>query len=109
MEKIGKVGDPQGLGVCHVGTQGPSPRCRGVARVVALILEAVDPSVDSSGLTRCCRHGVVQLNSFNVEIRNNGMRDHGGNGTQSTQHPDVESSLTDLPFFQLQVESRCRA
>lgn len=27
--------------------------------MATFILEAVDPSVDSSGLTRCCRHGAI--------------------------------------------------
>lgn len=59
MEEIGKVGDPNGMAVCHVGIYGAAPGYRGVARMATLILKAVNPSVDSSGLGRCCRHGVV--------------------------------------------------
>lgn len=59
VEEVGEVGDPEGMTVCHISTQRTAPRCGRVARMAALILNTINPSVDSSGLSRCCRHGVT--------------------------------------------------
>lgn len=58
MEEIGKVGYAERMAACDVGAEWSAPRKGGVARMATFILDAVDPSVDSSGLTRCCRHEV---------------------------------------------------
>lgn len=56
MQEVGKVGDSEGMAACHVGVQRTAPRCGGVARMATLILNAVNPSVGSSGLGRGGRH-----------------------------------------------------
>lgn len=57
MKEVGKVGYTEGVVACDVGAQRPTARDRGVSRMATFILNAVNPPVDSSGLSRCCRHG----------------------------------------------------
>ena len=56
VEEVGEVGNAESMTACDVRAQRSAARERRVTRMATLILDAVYPSVDSSGLTRCCRH-----------------------------------------------------
>lgn len=51
MQEVGEIGYAEGMAAGDVGIQGAAPRDRRITRVAPFILKAVDPSVDSSGLT----------------------------------------------------------
>lgn len=59
MQKVGEIGYSEGMTAGDTGVQGTAPGDGRVARMSPFILDAVDPSVDSSGLTGCCRHGAL--------------------------------------------------
>lgn len=59
MQKVGEVGYAEGMAAGDVGVEGTAPGDGRVARMAPFILDAIDPSVDSSGLTGSCRHGAL--------------------------------------------------
>ena len=59
MEEVGEIGYAESVAACDGGAERPAPRHGRVARMTTLILDTVNPSVDSSGLARCCRHGAL--------------------------------------------------
>lgn len=61
LEEIGKVGDTKSITVRRGGVYQTPSRRRKTARVTSVILKTVDPSVEASGLGRCCRHGVCSV------------------------------------------------
>ena len=58
LEKIGKVSYAQSVTVGRRGVDRAPSRCRETARMASFILKTIEPSVDASGLARCCRHEV---------------------------------------------------
>lgn len=53
---MGEVGYPESVVVGSRGVDGPPTGPRETARMAGFILNAVNPSVNASGMSRCRRH-----------------------------------------------------
>ena len=69
---MGEVSYSKSVGVgCRVVDWAPARR-REIARMTSFILKAVDPSVETSRLVRCCRHEGGRFFSIRISRRSEG-------------------------------------
>ena len=68
------VSDSESICVGCRRVHGTSAGPRKGARVARIILDTINPSVDASGLIRCCRHGGVSLSEC-CSVRGEGARE----------------------------------
>lgn len=94
---MGEVSYSKSVGVgCRVVDWAPARR-RKIARMTSFILKAVDPSVETSRLVRCCRHegGAFSLSESRgvQKERGCGWWDHGWAVCDRTSQQELDENI----------------